>query len=154
MTAKPIITLVKTTCDVGSSTYTVEFNATIGAKVSASVGNIVGNTISSIPSHQMVVITAQLNGCLTSLTVSPPNCSCPSNFLITGNSMICPGAVSYTHLDVYKRQGLATRVFHGQRRWPRGRSLRGRNRSSSAFGAGSTAVPACRRPDPAAFGPR
>ena len=72
----PTLALTSTTCASDLSTYDVVFTSTSGV-ITASAGTIVGNTITGIPAGTDIIITADNLGCITTLNVTAPNCTCP-----------------------------------------------------------------------------
>ena len=91
-----IVLTVLPTCSVNLLTYSFEVTVSNGAVSSSSglVSNVSGNiwSISNIPSGNNVVVTVTgLNLCFSSLSITAPDCSCPSIEAPTsgGNQTVC-----------------------------------------------------------------
>jgi len=88
----PTLALTSTTCSTDLSSYNAAFTSTSGA-ITASAGTIAGNTISNIQAGTAITITADNNGCITTINVPAPNCACPPIDLPanSNNPVICEG---------------------------------------------------------------
>ncbi|MFD1141386.1 gliding motility-associated C-terminal domain-containing protein [Larkinella insperata] len=94
---QPVITLTAgPTCapDLQSYSLTVGINP-VEATLTASVGTVVGNTITDLPIGSGVVLTATTaSGCSSTLSIAPPSsCPCPvvSAPIVINNGTICQG---------------------------------------------------------------
>lgn len=87
----PTLSVVSTICSIDLSTYTITFNST--GTVTSTAGTVSGNTVTGITSGTNVTLTATLNGCVRTLSVTAPNCACPPIGAPTsgGNKTICQG---------------------------------------------------------------
>jgi Ig-like domain CHU_C associated len=87
----PTLTTNTAVCSPNLVTYSVGF--TSNGTVTSNVGTVVGTSVNTILSGSDVTLTATLNGCVTTKTVTAPNCSCPTvNTPISGgNKSICSG---------------------------------------------------------------
>ena len=72
----PVLTVDNSTCSPDLMTYTVDFSVNIGS-ASASAGNLVGNTVTDVPSGTDLMITVVNGPCTETFTVTAPDCSCP-----------------------------------------------------------------------------
>ncbi|WP_282118125.1 T9SS type B sorting domain-containing protein [Maribacter aquivivus] len=75
----PVINLLSATCSTDLNTYSVQFsNSSTTALITSSAGTVSGNSVIDIPSSTgSITITADNNGCIATLTVIAPDCSCP-----------------------------------------------------------------------------
>ncbi|WP_282075702.1 T9SS type B sorting domain-containing protein [Maribacter aquivivus] len=75
----PVINLLSATCSTDLNTYSVQFsNSSTTAFITSSNGTVSGNSVIDIPSTTgSITITADNNGCIATLTVIAPDCSCP-----------------------------------------------------------------------------
>ncbi|TAG34143.1 MAG: hypothetical protein EAZ32_19890, partial [Cytophagia bacterium] len=94
LTVNPLPTLSLSgtaTCAANLLTYSVSF--TSNGTVTTSAGTISGNTVSGIPIATSVTLTATSSpGCVTTLLVTPPVCTCPVvNPPVGTNRAICVG---------------------------------------------------------------
>lgn len=92
----PVINLLSATCSADLNTYAVQFSNNITtATITTSGGTVSGNSIIDIPSTMnSIVITADNNGCIATLTVIAPDCSCPiiDDAINPINQTICEGS--------------------------------------------------------------
>ncbi|WP_396146642.1 beta strand repeat-containing protein [Flavobacterium sp.] len=95
----PSLIISGATCN--GNTYNVNFNS--NGVVSASAGNIVGNTITGVPvGTDLVLISNSINGCAStqSTVLSPASCSNPPTGCITptisAGSGVCSGSGTYS----------------------------------------------------------
>ena len=87
----PTITGIVTTCSVNLTSYSIDFVST--GSVTSTLGTVSGSTVTNIAINQNVTLTATLNGCVTTLLVSSPNCSCgPINPPVGADKTICSTA--------------------------------------------------------------
>ena len=91
----PVLTLVSALCAVDLLTYDVVFTSTTGV-ITSTAGTVAGTTVTGIPSGTNITITANNSGCITTLDVTAPDCSClpiapPTN---PNNPVICFGDVT------------------------------------------------------------
>ena len=92
--ATPTLIATDKTCAPDLKTYTVTF--TSDGVVTASLGTVdnLAKTVSGIPADSTVALTASANGCERIITVTAPNCSCPSiapPVVATPEITICEG---------------------------------------------------------------
>ncbi|MDO6472174.1 T9SS type B sorting domain-containing protein [Maribacter sp. 1_MG-2023] len=75
----PVINLLSANCSADLNTYSVQFsNSNTTAVITTSAGTVSGNSVIDIPSTTgSITITADNNGCIATLTVIAPDCSCP-----------------------------------------------------------------------------
>ncbi|TDB61164.1 collagen-binding domain-containing protein [Arundinibacter roseus] len=64
-------------CSSDLTTFTVNFNATTNAIITADKGTITGNSVTGVPAGETVKIVATLNGCSDTLTITK-DCDCPT----------------------------------------------------------------------------
>ncbi|TAF22711.1 MAG: hypothetical protein EAZ70_13675, partial [Runella slithyformis] len=94
LTVNPLPTLSLSgtpTCAPNLFTYSVTFSS--NGTVTASEGTIIGNTVSNITLGAALTLTATSSaGCVRTLVVNPPNCTCPVvNPPVGPNRAICVG---------------------------------------------------------------
>ena len=74
----PTATAQSISCNADLSTYEVVIDLSSGSISSTSAGNISGNTITDIPTGTDISIIFEENGCSDTLTISAPDCNCPT----------------------------------------------------------------------------
>ena len=94
----PSLSVSSTTCNGAATQYSVTVSSTTGATITADFGTVSGNTISGIPSGQVVTITATLNGCSTTTTTVK---SCVANCDISASlgTITCVGGTTTTDVS-------------------------------------------------------
>jgi gliding motility-associated-like protein len=92
----PVINLLSATCSADLNTYSVQFsNSITTAVITTSAGTVSGNSVIDILSTTgSITITADNNGCIATLTVIAPDCSCPiiDDAVNPINQTICEGS--------------------------------------------------------------
>lgn len=83
-------------CAPNGQSYSIAVGVSpAGARLSASLGTVVGNTVMAIPMGNPVLITATTaSGCSSTLAVAPPaSCTCPAVAVpvVINNGIICQG---------------------------------------------------------------
>lgn len=74
----PSLIPISNTCSLDLSTYEIVFQAFTGT-LTSTAGTVVGNdTVTDIPAGTDITVTGTNNACVTSLTITAPNCNCPT----------------------------------------------------------------------------
>ncbi|WP_460640213.1 beta strand repeat-containing protein, partial [Larkinella harenae] len=97
---QPVLTVSGPVCNTATNTYSIEYVASVGATITASVGTVVGTSVLNIPLGSNVVLTAT-NGCgvVSTTAVSPTDCTIPPSCTqvaeLTVGQAVCVGTGSY-----------------------------------------------------------